>query len=89
MVSSSEVCYTVYMGTTLTVRTDEELRQRLEDRAAAQGKTLSEVVREILRDAFEERRLETRTGHLRGRLDLPRKYSEAWRETLRERNWRP
>lgn len=77
------------MSTTLTVRTDEELRKRLEDRAAAQGKTVSEVVREILRDAVADHPLEIRTGHLRGRLELPRTDSGAWRETLRERNWRP
>jgi len=81
--------YDVCMSTTLTVRTDDELRKKLEDRATARGTTVSQVVREILRDALDERPLEARTGHLRGRLELPRTDSGEWRETLHERNWRP
>ncbi|MGH7502850.1 MAG: hypothetical protein ACREL7_13980 [Longimicrobiales bacterium] len=76
------------MGTTLTIRTDETLRQALARRASAQGKTVSEVAREILRSALEERALEERTSHLKGRLRLGQKQTEAWRRTLRERNWR-
>lgn len=72
----------------MTVRTDDELREKLEERAHAQGKTVSQVVREILRDAVEERPLRTRTGHLRGRLELQESKSEGWRRVLRERNWR-
>lgn len=76
------------MSTTVTIRTDEELRAALEERARARGTTLSEVAREILRNAVEERPLELRTGRLRGKLNLqgPEK---PWREALRERNWRP
>ncbi len=82
--------YEVYMSITLTVRTDEELRRRLEERARAQGRTVSELVRDILRDALEEgeRPLESRIGHLRGRLEVRRSKPENWRKTLRERNWR-
>ncbi|MGH7573170.1 MAG: hypothetical protein ACREMK_15210 [Gemmatimonadota bacterium] len=76
------------MRTTLTIRTDRNLREALEERARAQGKTLSEVAREILRSALEDRPLELRTGHLRGRLSLRQEQSEAWRKSLRERNWR-
>ncbi|MGH7564186.1 MAG: hypothetical protein ACREK5_07165 [Gemmatimonadota bacterium] len=76
------------MGTTLTIRTDRNLREALEERARAQGKTLSEVAREILRSALEDRPLELRTGHLRGRLDLRQEQAEAWRKSLREQNWR-
>lgn len=78
------------MSITLTVRTDESLRRRLEERAQAEGRTVSELVRDILREALEEgdRPLETRIGHLRGRLELRRSESEAWRNALRERNWR-
>jgi plasmid stability protein len=76
------------MSTTLTIRTDEALREALAKRASAQGKTVSEVAREILRSALEERALEERTSHLRGRLRLEKNQTEAWRQSLRERNWR-
>jgi plasmid stability protein len=76
------------MRTTLTIRTDEALRRALAKRARAQGKTVSEVAREILRNALEERALEERTSHLKGRLRLGEKQTEAWRRSLRERNWR-
>jgi plasmid stability protein len=76
------------MSTTLTIRTDDALREALEKRASAQGKTVSEVAREILRSALEERALEQRTGHLKGRLNLAQKQTEAWRRSLRQRNWR-
>ena len=76
------------MSTTLTVRTDETLRKALEQRALAEGRTLSEVARMILRDALEERELGLSTGHLRGRLSLGRPEPEGWRRSLRERNWR-
>jgi plasmid stability protein len=76
------------MSTTLTIRTDESLREALEKRAEAQGKTVSEVAREILLRALEERPMHTRTGHIKGRLRLPRRTTEAWRKELRKRNWR-
>jgi plasmid stability protein len=76
------------MSTTITIRTDEALRQALKARARARGMTLSEAAREILREALERRPLERRTGHLCGGLTLPRKPTEPWRKTLRERNWR-
>lgn len=74
-------------NTTLTVRTDAELREALDRRAEAEGKTVSEVVREILERAVAERPLAQRIGHLRGRLRLD-STGAAWRERLRERNWR-
>ncbi|MFW6012105.1 MAG: FitA-like ribbon-helix-helix domain-containing protein [bacterium] len=76
------------MSTTLTIRTDEALRRSLEERAAASGKSLSEVVREILEAAVIPRPLAARTGHLRGRLSLRPDDAEPWRKELRERNWR-
>ncbi len=76
------------MRTTLTIRADKTLRTALERRARAQGKTISELAREILRNAVDERPLELKTGHLRGRLTLRQVETEAWRKALRERNWR-
>ena len=77
------------MRATLTIRADEELRAALRKRAAIQGKTVSEVAREILNEALEERPMSSRTGHLRGQLELPSDPSDPWRKQLRERNWRP
>lgn len=77
------------MSTTLTIRTDEKLRRALAERAAAENKTLSEMVREILEDAVTERPLAIRAGHLKGRLDTRSASSNAWGDAIRERNWRP
>lgn len=76
------------MRTTITIRADKNLRKALEERARAQGKTLSDLAREILRNAVEDRPLRLKTGHLRGRLRLRQEQTEAWRKALRERNWR-
>jgi len=47
--------YTVYMRTTtLTIRTDEGLREALQKRAEVQGKTVSELAREILTEAVSD-----------------------------------
>jgi plasmid stability protein len=82
--------YHVVVSTTLTVRTDEALREALRVRAAAQGKTVSQLVQEILEDAVRERPASVRSSHLRGRLDLREEpEDDPWREQLRERNWRP
>jgi hypothetical protein len=73
---------------TITVRTGEALRRDLEERAAAAGKSLSEVVREILEAAVSRQPIAGRVSHLKGSLRLPRSHSEPWRRELRERNWR-
>jgi plasmid stability protein len=77
------------MRATLTIRTDEKLREALRKRAAIQGKSVSEVAREILSEAVEERPLTERTGHLRGQLHLGADTSDPWRRRLKNRNWRP
>jgi hypothetical protein len=76
------------MSTTLTIRTDAALRDALAERARAQGKTLSQLVREILEAALAERALGARVGHLKGRLMLREQATEPWRESLRRHNWR-
>lgn len=77
------------MGATLTIRTDEKLREALEERAAIQGKTVSDLASEILREAVAERPLAERIGHLRGQLDLEPGGADPWRSQLEDRNWRP
>ena len=64
------------------------MREALEERAGAQGLTVSELVRRVLADAISERPLAQRAGHLKGRLELADPDSDAWRNRLRERNWR-
>ena len=81
--------YAVHMSTTITVRTSELLKRRLANRAASQGKQVSELVREILEDAVAERTVAVRAGHLRGRLELARRSPDSWRSRLRASNWRP
>ena len=80
--------YIVYMSTTITIRADDSLREVLDKKAAASGKTVSELVREILEEALAETPLQFRAGHLKGRLRLPRKTSQPWRRQLRQRNLR-
>jgi plasmid stability protein len=80
--------YTVFVDTTLTIRADERLRAALAQRARVQGKTLSAVAREILEAAVQERLLGQRTAHLKGRVRLRRKQTDAWRKALADRNWR-
>lgn len=76
------------MSTTLTIRTDDAMRRALEERARSRGTTVSQVAREILREALVERPLQLRTGHLRGSLELAREPGEPWRDALRKHNWR-
>lgn len=64
------------------------MREALEERARAQGKSVSQLVREILEAALAERPIEARAGHLKGRLMLREQTAEPWRESLRRRNWR-
>ena len=76
------------MGIVFTVRTDEALHEALRRRAAAQGKTISELVREILEAAVQERPIAERAGHLRGCLELPATDDDPWIQHLRRTNWR-
>jgi len=73
----------------LTIRADDDLREELQRRAAAEGKTVSETVREILRQALSEEPLGNKVGHLKGRLTSLPQDSDPWRKKLRDHNWRP
>ena len=76
------------MSTTITIRTDDALRKALVQKAESQGTTLSALIRALLEAAVGETSLESRVGHLKGRLRLSGGGGESWRERLRERNWR-
>ena len=75
------------MRKTIAVRIDASLEKALEERARASGATVSEVVRETLRNALAERPLAERIGHLRGSVRM-REGDAPWQRALRERNWR-
>ncbi len=49
--------------------------------------TVSAVVREILDAALHDRAIQSRAGHLKGRLELPKRTRDPWRSRLRQRNW--
>lgn len=87
MAVSQAFVYVVCMSKTIAVRVDMELHRAIEERARTSGQTVSEVVRETLRDALAERPLSERIGHLRGTLDV-RSDDDPWRRALREKNWR-
>jgi hypothetical protein len=76
-----------YMSTTVTVRLDDALREALELKAKATRKTLSEVVRDTLRESLDDRPLGERIGHLKGILEIEPD-DDPWRRQMRERNWR-
>ena len=76
------------MSTTITVRTDPSLREALQRQADEVGKSLSSFVRDVLQDAVARRTIGEKAGHLKGRLALPRRNRDPWREELRRRNWR-
>jgi len=76
------------MSTTITIRTDLELRDALKMRAEEEGLTLSEFLRGILEREVRRGPLGDLVGHLRGKLRLSGPERDSWRATLRERNWR-
>ena len=76
------------MRKTITIRVEDRLRKAIERKAKASGRTVSEVVRETLAEALDERPLVERIGHLKGAVEL-RESGDPWRTRLRERNWRP
>jgi metal-responsive CopG/Arc/MetJ family transcriptional regulator len=75
------------MGTTLTIRADDRLRDALDERARTLGTTRSQLVRDILEDALVERPLGDRISRLRGTVRVPRTRN-GWRREIRSRNWR-
>ena len=75
--------------TTVTVRLDSRQAKALADAARQLGTSISDVVRAALDGALTERSVAARAGHVKGRLQLTRSARSGWRDTIRERNWRP
>lgn len=76
------------MTTTLTFRMEKEQRAKLRKRAAALGKSESELLREILDRELDERPLSERIGHLAGSITLSKEKEDDWAKDIRKQNWR-
>lgn len=76
------------MSTTLTIRIAPDERKALLRRAKQAGLNVSEMVREILRQALAERSVSARAGHLKGRLKTKPPARSSWRRQIQERNRR-
>lgn len=74
----------------LTVRVETELWEAAARRAEALGTSVSEIVREALRESVDARPLGDRVGHLRGAIKShPADSShDPWHSELRAQNWR-
>jgi len=75
------------MDKTVTVRLGRAQDAALSARARAQGKTRSQLIRELIDRGLEERPLGRRIGHLKGSLDVQVPKS-GWQRRIKERNWR-
>jgi predicted DNA-binding protein len=76
------------MANTLTFRLDTERREKLRRKARLFGKTESEFLRDLLDRELEERPKFSALSRLKGALSLSDKKPNAWREEIRQRNWR-
>lgn len=79
------------MGTKLmAVRVETELWDAAVRRAEVLGTSVSEVVREALREAVVTRPLGDRVGFLRGSIqaDSADVSPDGWQSEIRARNWR-
>jgi Ribbon-helix-helix protein, copG family len=81
--------YDCFVTTTLTFRLDKKQRAKLRSKAKALGQSESELLRKMLDRELKPRRLGDVIGHLAGAFVLkePQK-PDAWRDQMRERNWR-
>lgn len=78
------------METTLTIRLPRAHREALRRRAAAEKRTESALVREIIEREIRRGFDFERVRHLVGSIASRPKHWEkdAWRKHIRERNWR-
>ena len=76
------------MEKTLTIRIDTQQQRKLGKAAKMLGKSVSELVRDILQEALAERTIGIKAGHLKGQLKLPAQPRDAWARKIKERNWR-
>ena len=78
------------METTLTIRLPAKQRAALKRRAAAEKRTESAVVRQLIERELGRAFDFERVRHLIGSVTSPPRHGEknAWRKRIRERNWR-
>jgi len=78
------------METTLTIRLPKAQRAALKRRAAAEGRSESALVREMLDREINQGFDFERVRHLIGsvRIDRKRMHEDAWAEHIRRMNWR-
>ena len=76
------------MTTTLTFRLPTNLRAKLRQRAKLQGKSESELMRELVHRELQNRTMGERIGHLKGTLSLKGAKMDEWQKSIKENNWR-
>lgn len=81
-------CYSYGMNATLTIRLDEDLRQRLRKLASQTGKTDSELVREVIERHLAAESVGRRLAHLKGTLPDSPPQHDSLAQSIRQRNWR-
>ena len=75
------------MDKTVTIRLARAQDEALTARARSQGKTRSQLIRELIDRGLEERPLGRRIGHLKGCLDVSAPKT-GWQKRIKARNWR-
>ena len=96
LLNSRHSCYTsviryMCMGTKLmAVRVETELWDAAVRRAELLGTSVSEIVREALREAVDPSPLGERIGRLRGSMqtELAKATEDRWQSEIRAHNWR-
>src|SRR5260370_38827566 len=85
----SYICQSLHMETTLTVRLPKKQRDALKRRAAAEKRSESAVVRELIEREMDRGFEFERVRHVVGSIVSPRKHWEKnpWRKQIRQRNW--
>jgi hypothetical protein len=78
------------METTLTIRLSAKQREALRRRAAAEKRSESALVRDLIDREIERRFDFDRVRHLVGSIASAPKHweRESWRKHIRKRNWR-
>ena len=80
----------LFMETTLTIRLPAKQREALRRRAAAEKRSESALVRDLIEREIQRGFDFERVRHLVGSIASPPKHWEkdSWRRHIRQRNWR-
>jgi predicted DNA-binding protein len=82
--------YLLVMETTLTIRLPAKQREALRRRAAAEKRSESAVVRDLIERELQRGFDFDNVRHLVGRIASPPRHwdKDPWRKHIRQRNWR-